>query len=485
MKNLIIVVTILLSFFLFFVASCKTQSLVKSMMNTANQVSDAPPKLVNICGDKINYAPDEQYPEHTPTRYVRVNFHIINTLDRKLNLEESVAKEYVKVLVDSTNALLRNNEEMFLPKPNSTPALPMQFQYVLAGDGPQDDGIYFHYDDDMAYINSARKATDATHSIFSSKQYDKYGVRKGDVLNIFLLEHHPDSVANKNKKKYRKINGVGTPRWVKVADSKRRYNKYTKDFKKDAKIGTPVSRLAQYMSKFLNHEIGHSLGLLHTWSTNDGCDDTPKHPNCWFMDENHPKCNTWDNVSNNVMDYNAFMKAYTPCQLGKIHYNFAKPNSKQRSLLRPDWCKYQANKKVTIKRDVVWNDAKDFLGDIVVENNATLTINCMVSLPKGAKIIVKPKAKLNVGTDGHLTNRCEDVWAGIEIWEDKDTKGVVKFANGASVSNLSNIPNTPSSSSPNKAAISNKKAPSKKATPSKSKTPTKPKSNKQRIPTKP
>jgi len=32
------------------------------------------------------------------------------------------------------------------------------------------------------------------------------------------------------------------------------------------------------LSKNLNHELGHILGLSHSWTRNDGCDDTPPHP---------------------------------------------------------------------------------------------------------------------------------------------------------------------------------------------------------------
>ena len=57
------------------------------------------------------------------------------------------------------------------------------------------------------------------------------------------------------------------------------------------------------------HELGHSLGLLHTWNQDDGCDDTPRNAGCWG-----------DTCSNNMMDYNASQSALTACQLGIIHY---------------------------------------------------------------------------------------------------------------------------------------------------------------------
>lgn len=80
------------------------------------------------------------------------------------------------------------------------------------------------------------------------------------------------------------------------------------------------------------HEIGHNLGLRHTWNQNDGCDDTPMNPyhlnrsatgfQCWALNEPATsKCDSLHKCSNNMMDYNAYQNALTECQLAKIHYN--------------------------------------------------------------------------------------------------------------------------------------------------------------------
>jgi hypothetical protein len=95
------------------------------------------------------------------------------------------------------------------------------------------------------------------------------------------------------------------------------------------------------------HEMGHLLGLNHTWDQNDDCDDTPlgfifdkwvipknappfcvlnQRANCWAYDTLRPTCpnstggkpcDEWRKVSNNLMDYNQYAPhAVTVCQVG-------------------------------------------------------------------------------------------------------------------------------------------------------------------------
>lgn len=68
----------------------------------------------------------------------------------------------------------------------------------------------------------------------------------------------------------------------------------------------------------LAHELGHTLGLFHTWDWIDKCNDTPNNPNCWNVNEpNNGNCAI---PSNNMMDYNACQCALTICQVNRMHY---------------------------------------------------------------------------------------------------------------------------------------------------------------------
>ena len=194
----------------------------------------------------------------------------------------------------------------------------------------------------------------------------------------------------------------------------------------------PVIKGAWFCAGHINHEIGHVLGLHHTWSYNDGCDDTPKNPNCWAYNKK-PPCDK--NNSNNVMDYNTYQNAWSPCQLGKVHRGFSSEGSRTRRLLEPTWCHYDEKETIRLYDDQTWNIAKDIKGDIIVGNATVLTINCTVNMPKGSKIIVKQRGKL-VLNGATIQNACGEKWKGIEVWDDKKTKGKVIYQNNPTVKDL-------------------------------------------------
>ncbi len=415
--------------------TCSTKSILKSVYDLRDISVEDPNKLPAVCSDVNNYAPDQYFPEHTPMKYVKVNFHVINNEKGDLAISEKDAPRFLKMMLDSANYWLAHNKRMRLPVGHTNPTLPTKIRYVLTGDpnNPSDDGIYYHYDDNMCYVNSAKNATKETNSIFSSKQYEKYGVQKEEVLNIFILEHHPDSLAR--KRKYKKINGVGGKHWAKLSGIKPRYERYQKT---NYKNYTPETLNASYFGRFMNHEVGHSLGLSHTWKQNDGCDDTPKHNHCWNLDENDARCDEWSEISNNVMDYNAFENSYSPCQIGKIHYNILNEKASQRKITIPYWCEYNEKKSIKIKsgKNLVWDHSKDIEGDLIISNNASLKIECVLSIPRGGKIIIHESGELILGKNAHITNRCGDDWGGIEIWENGKKKGKLRIGDGATVSNV-------------------------------------------------
>lgn len=355
----------------------------------------------NFCADKLSYMPDTVHLSHFPVRYLRVNFHIMNNAAGTANFEEEEGRAYINRVLWAANERLKNNNKLFLPPGNNLPVLPIQYRLVLTPrtNDPNDDGIYFHYDDTCFWMVNKGKH----RNLFDNRPYDKYGVQKDTVLNIFLMAHHPDSLHSPTYQ----ITGNGIARftWLKLMTWKNAPNK------------DPWESI-----KLLHHEIGHCLGLLHAWTTHDGCADTPAHPNCWHCSMPSP-CDSL--CSNNIMDYNAYMGAWSPCQIATIHYHFSKPESRSRKLLRPDWCMYDASATINIEDSIFWRSARDLAGDIRIRDGGVLTIGCRVSLPKGAVISVEPGGTLFIQSGGYLHNACQGNWRGIQVWLNKKRSGKV------------------------------------------------------------
>ncbi|MEZ4885462.1 MAG: M43 family zinc metalloprotease [Chitinophagales bacterium] len=374
-----------------------------------------------ICNEYLNYAPDLGHLNHTPMRWIRINIHFVNNLAGNVNFSEDEGRQFAKDIVEISNEKLLKNAKMNLPIDNNTPILPAQYQYILSGiEGDEtDDGIYFHQDDEL--FESNKKG--GKHSNYSKEQYKQFGIRKEEVINIFFLEHHPDSIKSPTYKA--SGDGIGFPTWVKVIGAYMVHHDNPK---------MSIRAVADNFSGVFNHEIGHSLGLAHTWQTNDGCDDTPLNANCWNIDRNKTLCDDMNKVSNNMMDYNAWRSAITPCQIGKVHYKLSDENAIQRKMLVQTWCTYKPEATIRIQtgEHIIWKSAKDLEGDIVVEKDASLTLQCLLSLPQCAKISVKIGGKLLL--DGAtITNRCGEKWQGIEVEKQGKIRGIVEVLSPSKV----------------------------------------------------
>jgi hypothetical protein len=205
-----------------------------------------------------------------------------------------------------------NNPNVQNPPANvSYPATPPQIKvrYLLTG-------VYFHRDEDAYYIDVSERES----------VYQTYGVDKTNTLNVFYTP-----------------NG----NWSGIANALGGSKKYVfnNDYLTYVKPGCRQWSTF-YSGYLLNHEIGHTLSLAHTWSGFDNCEDTPEgfiynkwtpstmvclqnqKANCWTFDPGIPTCpnstsgkpcDEWSKISNNVMDYNEHPHAYTSCQIGLIN----------------------------------------------------------------------------------------------------------------------------------------------------------------------
>lgn len=252
------------------------------------------------------------------TRYVRVNIHFVQdeagrnnfqpTDDPTTPLDED-GYRWAQMLIWAANWPhgWSENPPMVLPVGNRTPALPKRIQLVLTG-------VYF----DRAPA-AEQHYTDSNAG--SGYLFEHFGRDKGRAINVFVLDRAvPGSTGGI-------ADGIGAnPQgayWCKILSPW--YG---------ANLPKPIAVWGY--ANILNHELGHVLGLGHTYSAGrydqdrptdwDGCPDTPDNPNCW--DENDPKCTRLkvpEPPSNNQMDYNNVQNALTPCQIGRIHANLSGP----------------------------------------------------------------------------------------------------------------------------------------------------------------
>lgn len=245
------------------------------------------------------------------------------------------------------------------------------------------------------------------------------------------------------------------------------------------------------------HEIGHMMGLNHVvkknngrvsdsgfqWnppysdyyldsSINDHCSDTPPIDSVLVTFEGwHPAdgdrhggvtpdckaCGGTDlnleqgvtpppsnyTCSNNLMDYCRFEsdgKSLTPQQLGRFFRTLYEDHF---DAIKTDFCARDSacDLSITTGVDVEWNAKRIVRGNLTVESGATLTIKQHVYMPIDGRIIIHPGGRL-VLDGGCITTKCDNLWAGIEVWGDAQSsqsplsnQGLLEIKNDAVIEN--------------------------------------------------
>lgn len=212
----------------------------------------------------------------------------------------------------------------------------------------------------------------------------------------------------------------------------------------------------------LAHEFGHNLGLLHTYSGALGsaiCDQSneeflqdvflielPSTSNCphtgnWHDD---PYLIIGDGITNNLLGGTSEQRYISPQQGGQMH----------RALAVTSIRKYVSSEKSSIPLELFDNHVWDFdmklYRDLIIHQDAHLTLSCNLVMHPDAKIIIKPGGILTIdggviGTDIYEKNS----WQGIEVWGNStasqialpgqpNPQGKLILKNGARIENAHN-----------------------------------------------
>lgn len=221
----------------------------------------------------------------------------------------------------------------------------------------------------------------------------------------------------------------------------------------------------------ITHEYGHIVGLNHTYDGEYTCTSHYDFLNDVFGEcaENIVPCNhysltcddeqvcyldkTWFEeyelhypLMSGTMD--ATNRYISPKSMGRMHrdlslydHNFASCSSNTHRFVKE---RHSYSIPKVINSDETWDFKIKMYQDIIVDNNATLTITGEVRMPIYGKIIVKPGAKLIVD-GGTLTTAYDSLWQGIQVWGDTSApqtatngvyqQGYVELKNGATIEN--------------------------------------------------
>lgn len=337
------------------------------------------------CDDTENYIPWEKSPLN-PVRTIRVNFHFMNSRDRSMNLSEEDGIYFAERLIREANKKLEENRAMRLPLGNKTPVLDPLIRYRLVEEGNGDPAIYFHYDDEHYYLIKEGKH----QNNYNRDVIDQYGVGLDSILNVFVQVPPPEDLMPDHYGGL--INGIALRNAIKISGPLLEH-----------------PEVWRYSGMF-NHEIGHILGLRHSW-TGEQCHDTPRHPNCWNYTNDGSVCDSL--VSNNVMDSNASQSALTPCQIGIMQSNVIRKNGSGRDFIDRDFCKMISDVPFIVKDSLVFCMEKDVTCDIRILKGGYLEISNRISMASGTGIYIEKGGSLVLKEGAILENECGFYWKGI------------------------------------------------------------------------
>ncbi len=351
-----------------------------------------------LCHSQECFTPDNQQPiqlnegacnnyllfipnNYTPTLMVKLNFHFFRNDDGSGDYQPADSLK-INQMIQWLNAIYK-----YLGPPTIAPATltdtiyDSKIQFVLKG-------VYYH--NSSQYYN-------ATANTNTNDFYIYYGTNKTSEINVFFYKNS----------KYVVGGGCASANYVLM------HNQIIENYA---------------TAQLLAHELGHSLGLDHTWYGQ--FDDT------YYPDDNKAwvQCNNID-ISNNIMGYNMCRNYLSPKQMGHMHKCLI-TSSNRRNFIDVD----SIDPDLHIDSSFTMNHAVFFNGNVIIDSGYTLNITCQVYCSQNARIIVRPGGKLIVD-GGVLTSAGNIMWKGVIVEGNADSarlercQGTIILLNGAEISN--------------------------------------------------
>lgn len=318
--------------------------------------------------------------DNSPIRTIRISIHVIQDSLGKGNFAiiDSLGNHapewyWLRGLVDDASRRMADLQPMQMPS-NSNHIKDSRIRYEVVG----------MYDwQDQGLFNLSKVYPSTGEGMFAYIMDQDEVTHKENSLHLFLA----GSTNNDNGKIASRGIASGAPdkRWTVLFNYHNQYKRKNK----------------YWPASLISHEIGHNLGLSHTWNRNDGCDDTPrKSAQCWALNEPRSKaCDEISECSNNLMDYNAWQNALTECQLAKIHYNINQNRGNLRDIVHWDY------EHIRIECDTI-------IAPAVIKDNGTIRMQCEAGRP--IKWFISPRvAVLNpIGSGNEAKIRVKNGFNG-------------------------------------------------------------------------